>query len=48
MILGSEEQFYNGIMFNIKEFCVRNEMRNRGILSKKIIEEGKYIGKANL
>lgn len=31
MILGSEEQFYNGVMFNIKEFCVKNEMRNKGL-----------------
>jgi aminoglycoside 6'-N-acetyltransferase I len=31
MILGNEEQFFNGIMFNIKEFCVKNELRKRGI-----------------
>ncbi|GAA0084696.1 GNAT family N-acetyltransferase [Clostridium sp. CTA-7] len=31
MILGSEEQFFNGLMFNIKEFCIKNEMRNNGI-----------------
>lgn len=38
MILGSEEQFYNGIMFNIKEFCVRNDMRNKGIGTKILME----------
>ncbi|SHE94378.1 GNAT family N-acetyltransferase [Clostridium fallax] len=31
MILGSEEQFYNGAIFNIKEFCVKNEMRSKGL-----------------
>ena len=31
MILGSKEQFFDGIMFNIKEFCVRNNFRGQGI-----------------
>ncbi len=31
MILGSEEQFYDGKMFNLKEFCVRNERRKQGL-----------------
>ncbi|APH17775.1 GNAT family N-acetyltransferase [Clostridium botulinum] len=38
MILGSEEQYYNGIMFNIKEFCVRNDVRSKGF-GTKIFEE---------
>lgn len=38
MILGSEEQFFDGVTFNIKEFCVNNKMRNRGI-GTKIFEE---------
>jgi GNAT superfamily N-acetyltransferase len=38
MILGSEEQYYNGIMFNIKEFCVKNEMRNKGTGTKLLTE----------
>lgn len=38
MILGSQEQFYNGILFNIKEFCVKNEMRNEGIGTKILAE----------
>lgn len=38
MILGSKEQFYDGVMFNIKEFCVRNGMRGQGIGSE-IFEE---------
>lgn len=38
MILGSEEQFYNGVVFNIKEFCVRNDIRSQG-LGSKIIQE---------
>lgn len=38
MILGSEEQFYDGKMFNLKEFCVKNGRRNQG-LGKKIYAE---------
>ena len=34
MILGGVEQFYNGVMFNIKEFCVKNGMRGQGIGTK--------------
>lgn len=43
MILGSEEQFYNGVMFNIKEFCVKNEMRSRGIGTKILVEFEKQL-----
>ncbi|ENK1243676.1 GNAT family N-acetyltransferase [Clostridium botulinum] len=38
IILGNEEQYYDGIVFNIKEFCVRNDIRNKG-LGTKIFEE---------
>ncbi|WP_061320627.1 GNAT family N-acetyltransferase [Clostridium botulinum] len=38
MILGSEEQYYNSVMFNIKEFCVRNDVRSKGF-GTKIFEE---------
>lgn len=38
MILGAEEQYYNGVVFNIKEFCVSNEMRSMG-LGKVILNE---------
>ena len=38
MILGNKEQFYDGIMFNLKEFCVRNGKRGQGIGSE-IFEE---------
>lgn len=34
MILGSKEQFYDGVMFNIKEFCVGNGLRGQGIGSE--------------
>lgn len=34
MILGSKEQFYDGVMFNIKEFCVKNGMRGQGVGSE--------------
>ncbi len=34
MILGSKEQFYDGVMLNIKEFCVKNGMRGHGLGSE--------------
>lgn len=34
MILGEEEQYFDGVIFNIKEFCVKNELRGNGIGSK--------------
>lgn len=38
MILGCMEQYYNGIMFNLREFCVNNKLRGLGIGSKIINE----------
>lgn len=38
MILGCKEQYYNGIMFNLREFCVRNSLRGSGI-GQKMIDE---------
>lgn len=34
MILGSKEQFYDGIILNIKEFCVKNGLRGQGLGSE--------------
>ena len=34
MILGSKEQYCEGVRFNIKEFCVRNKVRGNGIGTK--------------
>lgn len=31
MILGCMEQFYDGVTFNLREFCIRNELRGSGI-----------------
>lgn len=31
MILGEEEQYFDGVVFNVREFCVRNELRGKGI-----------------
>lgn len=31
MILGEEEQYFDGVVFNIKEFCVKNNLRGKGI-----------------
>jgi ribosomal protein S18 acetylase RimI-like enzyme len=31
LILGGEEQFYDGGMFTIKEFCVDRELRHTGV-----------------
>lgn len=38
LILGNKEQFYDGIMFNLKEFCISNGKRGQGIGSE-IFEE---------
>ncbi|MFT8709279.1 MAG: GNAT family N-acetyltransferase [Sporolactobacillus sp.] len=43
MILGSEEQFYNGIVFTIKEFCVANDRRGKGIGTQIIAEFEKRL-----
>lgn len=34
MILGCMEQYYDGLVFNIREFCIRNNLRGRGIGSE--------------
>ena len=41
MILGNHEYYYNGMHFNIKEFCVDINIRGKGIGSE-IIEEFTY------
>ncbi|BBF43719.1 hypothetical protein lbkm_2407 [Lachnospiraceae bacterium KM106-2] len=38
MIIGSTEQYYDGVIFRIKEFCVKNGMRGQGI-GGKILHE---------
>lgn len=38
MILGEEEQYFDGVVFRIKEFCVRNELRGQGIGTKLLVE----------
>ncbi len=50
-ILGSFEQFYNGMEFVIQEFAVRNSMRGQKIGSKLITEfekQLKYKGVENI
>lgn len=34
LILGHEEQFYDGVLFNIKEFCVISKLKGQGLGSK--------------
>lgn len=46
MILGNYEYYYNGIHFNIKEFCVDFKLRGNGIGSR-LIEEFITILKNN-
>ncbi len=31
MVLGEEEQYFDGVIFNLKEFCIKNELRGKGI-----------------
>lgn len=38
MILGIMEQFYDGVIFNIKEFCIKNELRGKGLGSELLKE----------
>ncbi len=38
MILGNHEYYYDGIHFNIKEFCVDNTKKGKGI-GKKVLNE---------
>ena len=37
-LLGAMEQFYDGLMFEVKEFWVKNKMRGNGIGSKLFAE----------
>lgn len=34
MIIGCREQYYDGIIFNLREFCVKNSLRGYGIGQK--------------
>jgi len=46
-ILGNMEQYYNGIMFNIKEFWIKNGMRGNGIGTRLFQEfENRLKGKS--
>ena len=31
MIMGESEQYFDGVVFSIKEFCVKNDLRGKGI-----------------
>ena len=38
MILREDEQYFDGVIFNIKEFCVRNDLRGKGIGTELLAE----------
>ncbi len=38
MVLGEEEQYFDGVIFNLKEFCIKNELRGKGIGSALLME----------
>ncbi len=42
-ILGCMEQFYNGKMFNVKEFWVKNGMRGQGLGTQIFSKFEKYL-----
>ena len=42
-VLGAMEQFYDGLMFEVKEFWVKNELRGKGIGSKLFDEMEKCL-----
>ena len=31
LIMGDEKQYYDGVVFTVNEFCVKNELRGKGI-----------------
>jgi GNAT superfamily N-acetyltransferase len=43
MILGSKEQMFDGITFDVREFCVRNSLRGHGIGTELMIEFEKRL-----
>lgn len=46
MILGEEEQYFDGVIFTIKEFCVKNNLRGKGIGKALLAEfENRLRGK---
>jgi len=38
MIMGESEQYFDGVIFNVKEFCVKNELRGKGIGTELLAE----------
>ena len=38
MIMGESEQYFDGVIFNMKEFCVKNELRGKGIGTELLAE----------
>ena len=42
-VLGEMEQYYDGLMFEVKEYWVKNEMRGKGIGSKLFAELEKRL-----
>ena len=42
-VLGATEQYYDGLMFEVKEYWVKNEMRGKGIGSKLFAEMEKRL-----
>lgn len=42
-VLGATEQYYDGLMFEVKEYWVKNEMRGHGIGSKLFTEMEKRL-----
>ena len=48
MIFGFAEQFYDGVLFEIKEFCVKNASRGNGIGSAIYREFEKRLRERNI
>ena len=38
MIMGEDEQYFDGVIFYVKEFCVKNDLRGKGIGTELLAE----------
>lgn len=47
-VLGAMEQYFDGIMFNLKEYWVKNEIRGKGIGTRLFAEMERLLSERNV